>query len=148
MFNAFKSKLENADSEPRRKHSADQTAKKQKEAETGGEDEEAQLCDLHFIANCQSCKAWDEPAEESGKAAEDEDDRDWMSHRLTFAKDLLGKDLNWKRENEDADGLVVIDPRQKEKEIIGGRKREKERKRKMESGGGREWDQKGRESRD
>ena len=147
MFNAFKSKLENADAEPRKKSSADQSAKKQKEEETG-EDEEAQLCDLHFIANCQSCKAWDEPAEEGGKAAEDEDDQDWMSHRLTFAKDMLGKDLNWKRENEDADGLVVIDPRQKEKEIIGGRKREKERKRKMGSGGGREWDHKGRKSRD
>ena len=143
MFNAFKSKLENTDAEPRKRHSSDH-GKKQKEVDTTGEDEEAQLCDLHFIANCQSCKAWDEPLE-GGEVADDEDDWDWMSHRLTFAKDMLGKDLNWKKENEDADGLVVIDPRQKEKEIIGGRKREKERKRKMESGGGREWDQKGRE---
>lgn len=151
MFKEFKAKLDNVDAvEPRKKHSADQTANKQKEAEPAGEeDEEAQLCDLHFIANCQSCKAWDEPAEEGRKTAENnEDDLDWMAHRLTFTKDMMGKDLKWKREHEDAGGLVVIDPRQKEKEIVGGRKREKERKRKMEGGGKREWDQTGRETRD
>ena len=164
MFNAFKARLENADGEKsasrKKARHNDGKMKSDENNETSlvrtqqdeeAEDEEQQLCDLHFIANCQSCRAWDVA---DGNAAEgggdgggkgqvnDDDETDWMTHTLRFGKDMLGKDLNWKRNNQDADDLVVIDPRQKEKEVIGGRKRERERRRKME--GAREWDQRGR----
>lgn len=78
-------------------------------------DEEAELCDLHFIANCQSCQSWDKHFSERVNAEED-DGKGWMSHALSFDKDRLGKDLNWKRKNEE--DLVVIDPREKTKEIM------------------------------
>ena len=78
------------------------------------DDEEAALCDLHFIANCQSCKAWDE--DPSANADDDEDDGggDWMSHKLSFAKDTLGKDLKWKSQMQE---IEVIDPREKARTI-------------------------------
>lgn len=52
-----------------------------------------------------------------------------MSHALSFEKDRLGKDLTWKRKNEQE--LVVIDPREREREITGrgggvGKGRERE----------------------
>jgi peptidyl-prolyl cis-trans isomerase SDCCAG10 len=84
------------------------------------EDEEVP-CDLHFIIGCQSCKSWDNQEQE-----ESDDDTGWMSHALTFAKDRLGKDLEWKRQNEE--DLLVIDPLEKAKEL----KAEKRAK--------REWD--------
>jgi peptidyl-prolyl cis-trans isomerase SDCCAG10 len=84
-------------------------------------DEEAVPCDLHFIVGCQSCTAWDKQDEE-----ESDDDTGWMSHALSFAKDRLGKDLEWKRKNEEE--LVVIDPLEKAKELKAARK------------GKREWD--------
>jgi len=91
-------------------------------------DEEATLCDLHFIANCQSCSKWDQeeenPAGVGGQANGDEDNDGWMSRQLTFAKDRLGKDLEWKRQNEQ---FVLIDPREREK----GFKEEKRRKREV-----------------
>lgn len=96
------------------------------------EEEEAHLCDLHFIASCQSCRSWDTHALDSGGKAEegeDVDDRSWMSHALSFEKDRLGKDLTWRRKIEEE--LVVIDPREKGKDI-----REEER-RARKGGGGR-----------
>lgn len=45
-----------------------------------------------------------------------------MAHALTFEKDRLGKNLEWKRKNEEE--LVVIDPREKSKKIME-EKREK-----------------------
>ncbi|EQL32055.1 hypothetical protein RJ035_006377 [Blastomyces gilchristii] len=191
IFNAFKARLEQADlistrSKPtdkvddskdtNSKHTNDKkppSTKAGEEGKEGEEDEEheEQVCDLHFIANCQSCRAWDTSAiaaqidtdlatttRNHGREDDDDDNPiDWMTHRLTFGKDMLGKDLNWKRTHEDADGLVVIDPREKEKEVVGngpagggggggggGRRRERERKRKIEMGHRREWDRKGR----
>ena len=105
--------------------------------------EEARLCDLHFIANCQSCSKWDEdndnnsldPGSLNATAADpatstrdrdeagEEAGKGWMAHSLSFAKDRLGKDLNWKKKVEEE--LVVIDPREREKDISG---KEKERK--------------------
>ncbi|KAF2457103.1 cyclophilin-like domain-containing protein [Lineolata rhizophorae] len=82
------------------------------------DDPDAKLCDLHFIANCQSCSAWDE-AEKEGQD-EDEDDMSWLAHKLSFAKDRLGKDLEWKRKNEEE--LVVYDPREREKEFKRAKK--------------------------
>ncbi|EON69617.1 hypothetical protein W97_08877 [Coniosporium apollinis CBS 100218] len=81
-------------------------------------DEEAALCDLHFIVNCQSCTAWDR--NQLGGDVDEDEDEGWMSHSLSFAKDRLGKDLEWKRKNEEE--LVVIDPREKAKEIKEERK--------------------------
>lgn len=117
------------------------------------DDEEATLCDLHFIANCQSCSKWDDnnnpydpsPQEhphndndDNANASEEEGGggggTDWMSHALSFEKDRLGKDLSWKKKNEDE--LVVIDPREKEREISGVGKRGKK--------GEREWGGRGR----
>jgi peptidyl-prolyl cis-trans isomerase SDCCAG10 len=90
-------------------------------------DEEAELCDLHFIANCQSCRAWDKDIKE------DSDDEGWMSHSLSFAADRLGKDLTNRRKAEDE--LVVIDPREKAKAL-------KEEKRSYrDRGEGKQWDQ-------
>lgn len=71
-----------------------------------------------------------------------------MTHELRFGKDTLGKDLQWKREHsDDADSLMVIDPRAKEKEIVGsggkrGLARDRERERKKERVGELEWERK------
>ena len=94
--------------------------------------EEAKLCDLHFIADCQSCSKWDDHNDdnpESNNAATRDDEGEdgeyrWMSHTLSFAKDKLGKDLNWKKKGEEE--LVVIDPREKERDIRG-KEKEKEK---------------------
>jgi peptidyl-prolyl cis-trans isomerase SDCCAG10 len=102
---------------------------------TQAEDDEAVLCDLHFIANCQSCSNWErngEGLEGDAVGGEDENDTDWMTHALSFAKDRLGKDLTWKRKNEEE--LVVIDPREKEKEI---KLKEREKRRAAISAAGR-----------
>ncbi|KAF3042108.1 Peptidyl-prolyl isomerase cwc27 [Didymella heteroderae] len=85
------------------------------------DEEDEAVCDLHFIAGCQSCKAWDKEEEE-----ESDDDAGWMSHSLSFAKDRLGKDLEWKRKNEE--DLLVIDPLEEAK------------RHKAEVKGKREWD--------
>ncbi|KAF7503772.1 hypothetical protein GJ744_003264 [Endocarpon pusillum] len=101
------------------------------------DNKEAALCDLHFIANCLSCSHWDQNPSDaanhsdqhhphsSASAGEDADltgdTTDWMSHALSFDKDRLGKDLTWKRKNEEE--LVVIDPREKEKDLAGRKRR-------------------------
>ncbi|KAL3490964.1 cyclophilin-like domain-containing protein [Aspergillus germanicus] len=156
MFNAFRAKLENADSASTTSSSTKTTTKKPSPTATEpaeDADEESQLCDLHFIANCQSCKTWDtnsgEGAEGSNNIADDDaNDRGWLSHQLQFGRDTLGKDLNWKREHQDADTLMVIDPREKEKDIAGERKgkgkrrgleRDRERERKKGRVGDLEW---------
>lgn len=111
------------------------------ETENREDDEEAVLCDLHFIANCQSCKSWDKQEDGDADAA-DEDDGAWMSHSLSFEKDRLGKDLNWKKRNEEE--LVVIDPREKANQI----KEEHRQKKQGKSVGSRAWDRdRGREPR-
>lgn len=74
--------------------------------ETKLEAGEEKLCDLHFIANCQSCTAWDEDDAEIKDV--DDEDTSWLGHSLSFAKDVLGKDLEWKRKME---GLEEFDPR-------------------------------------
>jgi peptidyl-prolyl cis-trans isomerase SDCCAG10 len=169
MFNAFKARLEGANTgtessqittSSKRSSGKNETSngdvnasKSGRSGEDENEDEEAQLCDLHFIVNCQSCQSWttdDKNSHEKGSKLdasshgnEDEDDpRDWMTHVLTFGKDTLGKDLSWKREHaDDADGLVVFDPREKEREIVSGkRSRKRERELKQGKGGEREWD--------
>ncbi|KAG9229880.1 cyclophilin-like domain-containing protein [Amylocarpus encephaloides] len=96
-------------------------------------DEEAALCDLHFIAGCESCKKWDAQNEAD---QEEEGDENWMSHALSFKEDKLGKDLSYRKKAEEE--LVVIDPREKTRTL----KEEKKAQREAKSGNsGREWDQ-------
>lgn len=134
MLNSFKARLESADEPakpaPRANGHDDQqilTTAANTEISNpaaGGDDQEAALCDLHFIANCQSCSKWDDPANGEAEDAEDEG-KEWLSHSLSFAKDRLGKDLTWRRKAEEE--LVVIDPREKEKEIKAEKRRERDK---------------------
>lgn len=94
------------------------------------ENEDAGLCDLHFIANCQSCTSWDK------QEKEESDDEGWMSHSLSFVADKLGKDLAQRKKGEEE--LVVIDPREKARTF----KEEKKAERDARAGAsGRAWDQ-------
>ncbi|KAL5611920.1 uncharacterized protein BROUX77_002076 [Berkeleyomyces rouxiae] len=95
-------------------------------------DEEAGACDLHYIPNCESCRAWDKQEKE-----EVSDDEGWMGHALSFAADKLGKDLSYRKKAEEE--LVVIDPLAKARNLKDGKRREREKR----SGGksGRTWDQ-------
>lgn len=144
ILNAFKAKLDGAPPEVSNASDSpnDKPEPKPEQAQTQSnrngdaeDDEEAHLCDLHFIANCQSCQSWDKlPADTSQE--NDDDDRGWMSHALSFEKDRLGKDLTWKRKNEE---LVVIDPREKAKSL----KEEQRTKRLAKmgaSGSSKAWD--------
>ncbi|KAI4723589.1 cyclophilin-like protein [Aureobasidium sp. EXF-10727] len=127
-FNAFKKRLEKL---PAEKESTTTTIATAAIPETdtaqteSAMDTEDKLCDLHFIANCQSCSTWHD--EDANKEEEDDNDLTWMSHALSFAKDTLGKDLEWKRKMEE---FEVIDPREKTREIVGDKGRNK----------GKEWD--------
>lgn len=127
MLKGFQSRLDKAAPEKVLAKDAEDDGEV-KESETG--DEEAELCDLHFIANCQSCTSWDK------QEKEESDDEGWMSHQLSFAADKLGKDLRNRKKAEEE--LVVIDPRSKEQSM----REDKRAKRDARSGGsGREWDQ-------
>jgi peptidyl-prolyl cis-trans isomerase SDCCAG10 len=124
MFKAFKERLETLPSDKAGVEEVTGDEKKTNgtkavpDKEELADDDEATLCDLHFIANCQSCKSWDEQEGEGadGKAGgeDDEDDAGWMAHQLSFAKDTLGKDLEWKRKMAE---IEVIDPREKARTI-------------------------------
>ena len=110
-------------------------------AAAGGaeDDDEAELCDLHFIANCQSCRSWaeeDTDEQKKKKKAEDEEDEDWITHRLSFAADKLGKDLTYRKKAEDE--LIVIDPREKARTL---KEEQKARRGGGDGATGREWDQ-------
>lgn len=142
MLNAFRAKLDQAPPESAmiKNESIVPNATSEDvkgDGNVGEDDEEAHLCDLHFIANCQSCRVWDEG--EEGKEDANDDDKGWMSHALSFEKDRLGKDLNWKKKNEDE--LVVIDPREKAKEIAKEIKDGQKAKRAAKGGGNSVWDQ-------
>ena len=126
LLSKFKSKLEAAEpvAAPKGKDILAPGDVDLKDGATNGskvDEEDETVCDLHFIAGCQSCKAWDEEEEE-----ESDDDAGWMSHSLSFAKDRLGKDLEWKRKNEE--DLLVIDPLEEAK------------RHKVDARGKREWD--------
>ncbi|KAA6409742.1 MAG: cyclophilin [Lasallia pustulata] len=133
ILNAFRAKLEKApfetkpEASPIREDGSGNATSNGNGNADGDDDEEAHLCDLHFIANCQSCQSWDKHSADAAEA-QDDDGKGWMSHALSFEKDRLGKDLNWKRKNEEE--LVVIDPREKAKDIKEG-----QRAKKMAKGG-------------
>lgn len=124
LLNKFRERLDQASSldQDSTRHLRQDGKSSPKENDAGaGQDDEAQLCDLHFIANCQSCAKW---ADQDLNAQEDsEDDSGWMNHSLVFEKDHLGKDLSWKKKNEEE--LVVIDPREKAKDIMAEQKAKK-----------------------
>lgn len=107
-FQAFKSRLESLPSKTAAKINApvDESASSNaKQARPSADDlAEAEVCDLHFVANCQSCKAWDEEEEEE----EDNNDTSWMVSGLHFPKDTLGKDLEWKKQMAQVE---VLDPK-------------------------------------
>ncbi|KAI0205442.1 cyclophilin-like protein [Astrocystis sublimbata] len=128
ILQAFKAKLKQAGPEKEQATVPSGVGDEEKEAvEAEGE---AELCDLHFIANCHSCTSWDKAEKE------DSDDEGWMSHSLTFAVDKLGKDLSYRKKAEEE--LVVIDPREKARTL----KEEKRAHREAQPGkSGREWDQ-------
>ncbi|KAI0484304.1 cyclophilin-like protein [Xylariaceae sp. FL0804] len=128
-FQAFRSKLRHAG--PAKEQAAVPAVEDGAEPASGEQDGgEAALCDLHFIANCQSCNSWDKVG------GEDSDDEGWMSHSLSFAADKLGKDLKYRKKAEEE--LVVIDPREKARTL----QEEKRARRDAQSGkSGREWDQ-------
>ncbi|KAJ3950464.1 Peptidyl-prolyl isomerase cwc27 [Colletotrichum fioriniae] len=132
FLKAFKSKLDQAPPEeaPEKGDGPTSAAEEGERKEDKVADEEAELCDLHFIADCQSCKAWDQAAKE------DSDDEGWMSRALSFKADKLGKDLSYRKKAEEE--LVVIDPREKARTL----QEEKKASREARSGNsGREWDQ-------
>ena len=139
ILNAFRSRLEKAaiDTAASPQHSAEangqsMSGKTNGDAGATNDDEEAAVCNLHFIVDCQSCKAWDAQDQADGN----DDDKNWLSHALSFEKDRLGKDLNWKKKNEEE--LVVIDPREKAMSI---REEERAKKRaRMTGEGSRAWD--------
>jgi len=121
LFNAFKRRLEDlpAPPPPATNGAAEPSHNPEPTTIEGADDEEAGLCDLHFIANCQSCKAWDDEKPDEDAEGEGDDDPGWMAHQLTFAKDTLGKDLKWKKQMAE---IEVIDPREKAREIAGERR--------------------------
>ncbi|KAF1933722.1 peptidyl-prolyl isomerase CWC27 [Didymella exigua CBS 183.55] len=125
ILSKFKSKLEASEPAtlPKNKDivASGDVEMKDDDANGGKDGEEEAVCDLHFIAGCQSCKAWDKDEDE-----ESDDDAGWMSHSLSFAKDRLGKNLEWKRKNEE--DLLVIDPLEEAK------------RHKADAKGKREWD--------
>ncbi|KAM0236596.1 hypothetical protein ACHAP5_009327 [Fusarium lateritium] len=128
MLKAFQSRLEKAPPEKEKELSAREATKEDGDAQAL--DEEAELCDLHFIANCQSCTSWDKQGQD------DSDDEGWMSHSLSFAADKLGKDLSNRRKAEEE--LVVIDPREKARTLKDEKKAVRDAR---QGNSGRAWDQ-------
>ncbi|KAF5238302.1 hypothetical protein FAUST_5611 [Fusarium austroamericanum] len=128
MLKAFQSRLEKAPPEKENEPAARETTKDGEDVQAG--DEEAELCDLHFIANCQSCTSWDK------QEKDESDDEGWMSHALSFAADKLGKDLSNRRKAEEE--LVVIDPREKARTLKDEKKAVRDAR---QGNSGRAWDQ-------
>jgi peptidyl-prolyl cis-trans isomerase SDCCAG10 len=129
MLKAFQSKLNRV---PTQKEADIASAPKEGDDQAApADDEEAELCDLHFIADCQSCRSWDK----AGKG-EESDDEGWMSHGLSFKADKLGKDLSYRKKAEEE--LIVIDPREKSRTLKEERKADREAR---AGNTGRAWDQ-------
>ncbi|KAH8724779.1 cyclophilin-like domain-containing protein [Phaeosphaeriaceae sp. PMI808] len=121
ILSKFKSRLETAGPVAVPKGKSPPLPNKTLDGEDKTTEEDETACDLHFIVGCQSCTAWDKQ-----EGDDSDDDTGWMAHSLSFAKDRLGKDLEWKRKNEEE--LLVIDPLEESK------------RHKAESKGKRAWD--------
>lgn len=131
MLNSFRQKLDQAPPVKKRPQAAQISTSSQNPVDS---DEEASLCDLHFIANCKSCQIWDEHA--NGADDDELGDEEWLSHALHFEKDKLGKDLTFRKKAEDE--LVVIDPRAKERTLQEEKRANREARAGISS---RQWDQ-------
>lgn len=129
MLKAFQTRLDKAPPEKDNGEVLERPEDKEQDGEQAG-DEEAELCDLHFIANCQSCTSWDK------QEKEESDDEGWMSHSLSFAADKLGKDLRNRKKGEEE--LVVIDPREKARTLKEDKRAERDAR---QGNSGRAWDQ-------
>lgn len=103
--------------------------------DAGTEGEHSEVCDLHFISNCQSCRPWDKDQEDNG----DDDDEDWMAHTLNCEADRLGKDLSYRKKAEDE--LIVIDPREKARTLKEEKRATRDARGGDNSRSGRAWDQ-------
>lgn len=128
MLSAFQAKLEQGSgkvSDGKRSQPATKDGSRDREDESVPDDE-AELCDLHFIANCESCMSWDDRVAKNLDGGSD-DDSGWLNHTLVFQRDRFGKDLSWKENHED--DLVVIDPREKAKDIKAEQNAKKSSKR-------------------
>ncbi|KAM7190516.1 Cyclophilin-like domain containing protein [Rhypophila sp. PSN 637] len=136
-FKSFKSKLEQATASSKKSDALPAAPDQDKGKDRAEEEGEEQVCDLHFIANCQSCKAWDNIDDK-----EDSDDEGWMAHTLSFAADKLGKDLSYRKKAEEE--LVVIDPLEKARTLQEEKRAAREARMGASS---RAWD-KGRKYRD
>lgn len=139
ILNEFRAKLESVPPDAEAIHSINNALPNDQQI-NGGTDltqdyGEAELCDLHFIVNCQSCSSWDKEMHEKSETTHD-DGKGWMSHTLNFDKDRLGKDLSWKRKAEEE--LVVIDPKERIKDIMEERRVKKAAK--ISGSSGRVWD--------
>ncbi|RDA91152.1 hypothetical protein CP533_0458 [Ophiocordyceps camponoti-saundersi (nom. inval.)] len=130
MLKAFQARLDKAPPEKVSNPSPDVGDGNSDGSKTVGGSAEAELCELHFIADCQSCTAWD------NQKKEDSDDEGWMSHSLSFAADRLGKDLTTRKKAEE--DLIVIDPREKARTLKEQKRTEREAR---TEGTGRAWDQ-------
>jgi peptidyl-prolyl cis-trans isomerase SDCCAG10 len=78
----------------------------------------------------------------NGESEGGEVSEDLWSHALSFERDRLGKDLNWKKKNEE---LVVIDPREKQKEVLKERRKGRggDDRFRSHGRGGRGWEERG-----
>ncbi|EFW99570.1 peptidyl-prolyl cis trans isomerase [Grosmannia clavigera kw1407] len=135
LLGRFESKLE-AESASRGKESLPSANQLKDSGDgTGAEEEHGEVCDLHFISNCQSCRPWDRDQEDNG----DDDDDDWMIHTLNCEADRLGKDLSNRRKAEDE--LIVIDPREKAQTLKEEKRATRDARGSDNGRGGRAWDQ-------
>jgi peptidyl-prolyl cis-trans isomerase SDCCAG10 len=107
--------------------------------ETNDNPDEEAVCDLHFVTNCLSCTPH---LPSLGNPPSPPNDTTWLTHTLTFAKDRLGKDLDWKRRNEE---LAVEDPWEGSAGGGGGREGRGDGGKWKKDGGGRGRDGKGRD---
>lgn len=141
LLRSFRSKLEHAAPASEKTPTP---APAPEPAPAAGEDDEAgddeQVCDLHFVAGCQSCRAWDKRDREGKGEDSDGGDEDegWMGHTLSFAADKLGKDLSYRKKAEDE--LVVIDPLEKARTLKEEKRAAREARTGAGTSSGRAWD--------
>ncbi|CCC07241.1 hypothetical protein SMACR_06241 [Sordaria macrospora] len=115
LLKSFKAKIETAPPERNAVQPAVNYDEERKGEQDGEADEE---------------KAWDQVEDN-----EDSGDEGWMSHKLSFAADKLGKDLSYRKKAEEE--LVVIDPLAKARTL----KEEKKASRDAKTGASsRAWD--------
>lgn len=109
---SFQNKLRNVTTVNKNDDKSTEVSKEKSEDNKKSEDDNNELCKLHNRKNCESCKAsFNETKQKEllGELKDDDNDSDWLYHRLTF-EDEGSKDIF------KVDDYVVIDPRQREKE--------------------------------